>query len=297
MLFSRRMVHVAELGLSTGGYILAHPDFRIIVEVAPELVSDAALFARSFSVSWDAPRRDVMILPLSGAAILRSPGATRSLRRGELLLEDRRRGFLPRYERATVLIIEWNPDSLAGAGTRAGDWGPISRRALLRLRRLVGRFEEVRSGAVAGEELAASILAVLQAEGLPFETLEAADLREETPPWERALLQAVDTVLDELPQGPAILDLEDRLGWSRRKIQRRFAELHRRYRYHSSGWRDLLHRVRLSQGSTLLSAPGANAEMVARALGYGSGHALRTAFAQAGLPPPSEIPAALRRLG
>ncbi|MGZ3477709.1 MAG: hypothetical protein ACXWUG_30850, partial [Polyangiales bacterium] len=48
-------------------------------------------------------------------------------------------------------------------------------------------------------------------------------------------------------------------------------------------------RRRLMMGATLMTAPGATVEEVARAVGYASPTAFARALTQAGLPPPGEV--------
>lgn len=297
MLFTNRMIHAPDLGLHTGGYLLSHTKFRIALEVARELISDAGVFARAFSQASPASSRNVLFLPLCGIARIRRLGHEAILRRGEFLMEEKQRGYLPRYEYAVVLIVEWEAGFLATRPFAPGSTGRISRSGLHRLRRIVGSLPLVGHGDQAASQMAASILSVLRAEGLPFDLASAGDLDEPTDSWVNQLNRAVDDAIQGVGRGPAIQDLQRTLGWSPRTIQRRLHEKHLRYGLHSSGWRDLLLRSRLAYGTNLLSAPGATTELVSATLGYGSPHALRKAMIEAGLPAPGQIPALIRQLG
>lgn len=297
MLFSNRMIHAPALGLHTGGYLFSHTRFRIALEVARELISDAGVFARAFSQASPASSRNVLFLPLCGIARIRRLGRESALRRGEFLIEEKQQGYLPRYEYAVVLIVEWEAGYLTTRSFPPGSSGTISPSGVQHLRRIVGSLPLVGHGGQEASQVAAAILSVLRTEGLPFDPASAGDLDEPTDDWIFQLNRAVDDAIQGLGRGPAILDLQRALGWSPRTIQRRLHENHRRYGLHSSGWRDLLLRCRLATGTNLLSAPGANPGLVAATLGYGSPHALRKAMIEAGMPAPAQIPSLVRQLG
>jgi chromate transport protein ChrA len=79
-------------------------------------------------------------------------------------------------------------------------------------------------------------------------------------------------------------------------VNRRVAEFNRRYGFNASGWRDTRSRRQLLMGATLMTAPGAVAERVAAAVGYGSARAFHRALDAAGLPAPSAIAATVQSL-
>ncbi|MFO0669344.1 MAG: hypothetical protein U0235_06935 [Polyangiaceae bacterium] len=136
----------------------------------------------------------------------------------------------------------------------------------------------------------------LAAVGLPLDPRGARDAAEsaavETADADQRLLSAIDRTLEELHAGPAAIELESRLGWSRRTITRRTTELHARLGLSGQGgesWRAVRDFYRLLVGTILAS----NARMTTRALstvlGYASPDALFHAFANAGLPSPGAL--------
>jgi AraC-like DNA-binding protein len=83
------------------------------------------------------------------------------------------------------------------------------------------------------------------------------------------------------------------LSLSARQTTREVAELTTTFDMAGLGLREAGRLMRLRGAAILLSAPDGTATEVARVLGYRSLTALGTTFRNAGLPPPSEVRAAL----
>ena len=143
-------------------------------------------------------------------------------------------------------------------------------------------------------------LAALAAEGLPLEPRGATLDLQAHDADEQRLLDAIDETLMRLGEGPAAVELETRLGWSRRTVSRRTALLHARYGLSGVGsrhWRAVRDFYRVLVGTIVASSPLVSTKLLARVLGYASPHALCHAFANAGLPSPAAVGRAARRGG
>lgn len=297
MLFSRRQIQAASLGVSIAEHSILHPKYRVVVQVRDGVVDDNALFQQTFPVRQGAGRSHLFI-PLAGRTRVRTPGGDEVLGVGECMTELRERGTILRRDEASVLLIlEWEPGLL---GTRLSTPSSPSRvdpLLVTRLRRAVQPLlaDEVELGKAA--QSTSGIISLLRAEGFPFDGVEPGDLIEPTAPALHSLMQAVDRSVSVLSRRPMVVDLEASLGWSGRQIQRRLVEFHERFAFNATGgWRDLLHRWRLFAGASLMSARGATTESVAELLGYATPTSFCHAFANAGLPSPGAIRERLREL-
>lgn len=297
MLVSRRIINEPALGALVAASTILHTRYRIFVGTIQGMVSDASLFSRAPSWSWNEKERCLLMISLQGESRAGGHDSNICVREGELHTTLRSRGWFVRNGPAAWMMIEWEPSFFGTPLLPLSDPRPLSSQGLTRLRRLANTMLRLEPGTSAESARAcAEIVRVLRAEGIPFEPLGVEELREEVPPWARSLSVALDETLSSMRQGPAALDLEENLGWTRQYIQRRMNEFNQRYAFHvSGGWRDLLLRWRLIHGAALMTAPRATTENVAEALGYASASAFCHAFANAGLPTPSEVRSRLIR--
>lgn len=298
MLLSRNRVQATRLGVSLHAYTILHSRYRIFLEDCRGLIFDTALYNRSFPQRGTPAPRSYLMLPLWGQIRIRLPTGDHLLEAGEYMTELRTGDFQFRYESAVALAIEWAPGLLGTRLVEPEVSGRLAPASLERLRRIAasGLWDD-RQEVAGTARCTAELLAILRAEGLPFDPIDAGDLQEPLPSWIPALARAEMDMLSNLERRPAFQDLEQRLGWSPRTIQRRFMEFNERYAFHhGGGWRETLLKWRLVTGAMFMSVPGATTEEVARILGYATPRAFCYAFANAGLPTPGGIRDALLRL-
>lgn len=285
---SRHGLRLDELGLM-------HSRYRVMVKVRRKVVGDDQLLgARLRPVPGD---RSLLVVQLDGEQAVRRNGTLELLREGQVLQSRRNEGIGLRHEGdLRVLIIEWEPGLL---GTRLLPLeGPatLSPAALRALRAHVDRFTEEDVEVADAADSLAQTLAILRAEGLPIDPLEAKDLVEPVSPTFRALSRAVDRALSSQGDRPAVVDLEQTLGWSRSRIHRTLKEFLAAYAFQAvGGWRELYQAWRIPLATAVMGA-GVRTEEAAAMLGYASPVALCNSFAKFGLPSPGAIPDALRRL-
>jgi hypothetical protein len=138
------------------------------------------------------------------------------------------------------------------------------------------------------------VLLRFAADGLPFDPGGLADdvQRAGRDPEEQALIDAIDETLSRLDAGPAVIELEGKLGRARRTVSRRASALHERYGLSGLAgvsWRSVRDFYRVLLGAILATHPRMTTRVLASTLGYGSAEALCHAFANAGLPSPGAI--------
>jgi hypothetical protein len=298
MLVSHRVTHMPGLGAVLDTHAIVHTGYRMHVVERRNVVSEDALFLRAFDRMGHLTRPMLTVL-LDGRARIRACGEERWLSAGDVSLIEAKAGIEMRQEGEQSFLsfaIEWDPGHLSTArpqGFATSRLGPRDTDALREAARtLVGPDVEVRQAAAA----AARVLTILRAAGAPLDAPEPEALVEDVPPRMRRLSRALDTVLSHLEGRPMSVDLETALGVCSRQVNRVVCEYNERYGFNAAGWRDTRNRRQLLMGATLMTAPGAVAEGVAVAMGYGSGRAFCRALADAGLPSPSAIAPAIRAL-
>ena len=278
-------------------HALLHTAFRLHVVVRRNVISEDALLLQAFDRRGKLKRPMLTVL-LDGRARLRGSGEERWLEVGDVSLIGDKVGVEMRQEGPSylTLAVEWERGFLSTLTPRGFTAWKVTTRYIQELREqariLVGRGLTVLEASGA----AAKILAILAKAGAPFEPVAKEALVESVPPQMDRLNRALDTVLSHLEGGPAAVDLEEALGVGARQVNRLVAEYNHRYGFNASGWRDTRNRRQLLMGATLMTAPGAVAERVALAVGYGSARAFHRALQVAGLPPPSLIEEAVRGL-
>jgi AraC-like DNA-binding protein len=194
------------------------------------------------------------------------------------------------------LTIEWDPQLLGTSVFKQSLSASLTVRTLAHVNEVSEKIALADAETTHVPSAIADILARLRAEGLPFEPLEASDLVERTDPTMCRLSTVMGAALSRLSQNPASVDLELAFGASRRTIGRLVETFLHRYRLNGSSWRPFRDRWRLVAAAVLMSGAGARTEEIARIVGYGSANAFCHAFAQAGLPSPGRVRAALHAL-
>jgi hypothetical protein len=199
--------------------------------------------------------------------------------KGAIVMRQSRDG-----ERYESIVVEWEPGALDAARPTGFEKRTLDAPALARLRahaeRLAARDVDVPTAA----ETASEVLAILG-----FPRPPARSLLEDVPEQTRLLAAALDELLSDLGRRPMAVDLHGLLGLSLRQVNRLVLDFNVRYGFNAVGWRDTRGRRRLMMGATLMTAPGATVEDVARTVGYASPTAFARAMALAGLPPPGEV--------
>lgn len=194
-----------------------------------------------------------------------------------------------------VLEIDWDAGSpIASAKVEGIEHGRLRGRSL----------EAATSIAVALAEEGTAALAVLRdvmptaarslaALGLPLDADGfAPELAQGVDADMQRLFDAIDATLTRMDDGPAVVELEAQLGWSRRTVSRRTTDLHARYGLSGvdgQSWRAVRDFYRLLLGTIFASHPDITTRQLATVLGYASPDALCHAFANAGLPSPGSV--------
>lgn len=206
-----------------------------------------------------------------------------------------------------TLELDWDDDaSLGGSVVATPMAGRLGRRAIAATARVTeclgdARGETPPHAAAAFASALTDAADAFAAEGLPIdragarEACTTASERTSELESDQRLLTAIDRTLEALHDGPATVELETRLGWSRRTITRRTTELHARLGLSGKdgeSWRAVRDFYRLLVGTILASNARMTTGALSESLGYASPDALCHAFANAGLPSPS----ALRRV-
>lgn len=239
--------------------------------------------------------RSRLVVSLGGRAVLFAHGREIEIGRGGAVVVSDLGEVDVRAEEGLAFEIDWEPSSWL-----ASEPCPAFCHVLLDPRTVAAMdalSTEVRGASTQTQWRVAragkSVLAALRSEGLPLR-LEGLDEGSCAPEEEETqrLIMAFDAELCSLEGGPALVTIEDRLGWSRRTVARRAREAHARYGVSAmsgADWRSARDFYRLLLGTILSSHPSATTGKVASMLGYSSPAALCHAFAHAGLPSPSVV--------
>jgi hypothetical protein len=278
-------------------HALVHTAYRIHVVIRKNVVSEDALLLQAFDRMGNLSRPMLTVL-LEGRARLRACGEERRLTVGDVSLIGDKVGVEMRQEGESFLTVavEWEEGFLCTLAPRGFTSWKVSARDVVDLSRETRVLVRQELTVDEASESAAAILAVLARAGAPFELILKEKLVEPAPPHFERLSAALDSVLSHLEGGPGAVDLEEALSVGPRQVNRLVADYNLRYGFNASGWRDTRKRRQLLMGATLMTAPGATAERVSVAVGYGSARAFHRALQDAGLPPPSAIAEAVRRL-
>lgn len=279
-------------------HALVHTAYRLHVVRNDGVVSEDRLHLRAFDRKGRIGRPIVTVL-LSGNARIAAFERETWLGRGDVTAIESKGAIVMRQsrdgERYDAIAIEWDPGSLADARPQGFAHHRLSPGDLEVLAAAADAIAETNDVAAAAEH-ATVILDVLRRSGVPFDAKSPPSLIEEVSEQTRILAAALDDLLSDLRRKPMAIDLHQVLGLSLRQVNRLVVDFNRRYGFNALGWRDTRGRRRLMMGATLMTAPNATVEEVARAVGYASPTAFARAMAQAGLPPPGEVARAVASL-
>jgi hypothetical protein len=296
---SHRMVALPEAQATMATHAVVHSAYRIHVVDRERVLVDDALALRGFD-RVGAKGRPVATILLQGRALLRVRGEPHWLEPGEMSVVAVKGDIVMRQEPPYASVVcEWEPGPL---GERPE--APFHRQRVApdRLTAIAALAASHRARAAAEESGAPDAFLVvdtwtaLREAGVPVAAAGPDALVEPVREPFLRLARALDAAHSNLHGAPMSVDLEAALGLSARQVNRLVQDFNERYGFNSTGWRDTRNRWRLLVGASLLTAPGATAEAVARAVGFASGATFSRALTNAGFPPPGEIPAAVRAL-
>lgn len=295
MFLSHRRVDLPESKALLATHAVVHSGYRIHAVLRENVISEDALLVRGFD-RRGAVGRPVATLLFEGRARVRVPGHDRALSPGDLCVIASKGEVLMRQEgeRYATLVVEWAPGVFGDRPLEAISVRRPPPEMTAPLRALAAAL----SDAPAADDVdIAGAWAALRALGVPLHERDAAGLTEPIAPPILRLAGALDQLQSNLRGAPMMVDLEAALGLSSRQINRVVQEFNERYGFNAAGWRDTRNRWRLMMGATLMTAPAASAEAVARAVGFASAATFSRALANVGLPPPGEIANLVRALG
>ena len=286
MIRSHRAVVVPELGARVSTHALLHPRYRLHAVLNRRVVCEDAVLVRSFD-RRGRRERPIATMLLDGAARIRAHGRSARLAAGDVLAMDEKSAIVMRQEgeRYAALAFEWDVDwlELRPEPFTAARLDDRVRAELLAL------FESIVAGGGAAGAVV-RVAEVLRAAGVGLRVPGASECEEPSLPEKTVALAAeLDALFSRLAEQPMLADLERRLGVSARQLNRLVSAFNQRYGFNAAGWRDARNRRRLFVGFALMTAPGATAELIARAVGYRSLSAFTHGLTEAGLPPPSAI--------
>jgi hypothetical protein len=286
VLLSFRRVAIPEIDAMVATRAIVHTGYRVHVIRNHGVVCDDALFLPSIA-RIGRISRPVLTIILAGRARIRLEGFERWLEAGDVVLLPIKAIVSMRQEGAPFrsIAIEWDAGTLGSSVAAAPDGMRLDTLAFARMLFLADALESCPDDVTAAV-LLADILSLLRAHGAPFALLAARDLIEPVPQGVVRLARALDAVLSRLAHAPALVDLDSALGLSVRQINRVVTQFNQRYGFNSLGWRDTRNRRRILVGATMMTAPGARTELVARAMGYSSPTGFCHALDLAGLPSP-----------
>jgi AraC-like DNA-binding protein len=285
MLALRLEMRLPNVGRCAEVVDLWHTRFRARVARSSDLVYDDAIVGR-IPVS---PQRRRIVVILDGRAYVHAGAGSSELGPAEFRVAPQEAVSSMRNEGRPYrfLAFDWHEDFIV-AGGPGGD-GKLGTADVERLRALADTMADSWNEP---EVLASTVERawnVLVAAGAVKDRLEARELREPVPRGLSALSRALCDVGGRMQAGPTIVDVESRLGMSRRHVARLFQDMASRYGVDGASWRQTIDLWRLRSAVALLTHPDARTAQVARAVGYASPEALCHAFARAGLPSPGRI--------
>ncbi len=285
MLLSVRRVTVPEIDAAVATTALVHTGYRVHVIHNQRVVCDDDLFLPSMA-RIGRISRPVLTVIIAGRARIRAHGYERWLDAGDVVLLPVKAVSM-RQEGSPFrsIAIEWDSGTLGATAIATPETHRLDSVAFARISSLAETLETCTNAATASLVLA-DIVSLLRAQGAPFTRAGAKDLVEPVADPVVRLGRALDVVLSRLAQAPALVDLDTALGLSVRHMNRVITQFNRRYGFNSLGWRDTRNRRRLLVGATMMTAPGARTELVARAMGYSSPTGFCHALGLAGLPSP-----------
>ena len=255
------------------------------------VVVDERVLTRIFPWIPRAPTLQVFVL-LSGAVRLaaRDGSSMLDMRPGDVALLSPADASHARYEDVCYLDLEWTPPA-----SPAGP--PLRRLAPVDLGRASRLGERLAAGDAPDSEIFSEAFELFRATGAPLGDLSVETFEGGPSVQDLRIAQAITAQIADLRIAASALSLGEHAELSPRQVQRVFAQFCERYRLNATSWRDMRNRYRLQIAIALASIPSLSVATLANEVGYGSPAALARAFANAGLPPPSELREEIVRMG
>lgn len=211
-----------------------------------------------------------------------------SLRPGDTVLLSPTDASLARYENVSVLDLEWRPEGVVEGPT-------LQRLEPLDVALGTAIGEQLVSGAASDAELFGAAFGLFRKTGAPLGGLSVDMLVGGPSEQDLRIAEAITVQIADLRSAASALSLGEHAELSPRQLQRVFARFCERYRLNATSWRDMRNRYRLQIAMVLASIPSLSIATIADEVGFGSAAALARAFANAGLPSPSELREKLAR--
>jgi len=300
-----RNFEIPELNAFHRSVELKCPGFRIGRHETQRLMSDYGLLNRATPFVHRLDLSAVSIV-LEGEARFEEGSRRIFVREGTLVAADQLNQPTEAYaptERATksaFLFVDWDPKIFGGGGIKRFEG--VRLKELDRARLAICAHDLVREEAPESErvvELAAEILSILRACGLPMTNVTAKELGDHasrtTTKEDQRLLTALDKRLSNIELHPSLDEVADDLGWSDRHTTRRIGDLVEAKAIAWPQWKTCTKAVRLMNAFRVLSLPEGTTELAAKKAGFRSPAALCHAFAKANLPSPGVLAKACHR--
>jgi hypothetical protein len=286
LLDARRMA-APKLGASYDLVDLRTPHLRVMRMSSQRVVTDYTLLDRALPYAHRKVRPSLLVV-LEGRARFEERGRRAFLAPGDVVRSDGKLGGTEAHggDASLCLAFEWSPDVHGAAFDRPFVVERLAIRDRSRLARAARDLD--------GDDptcAAIEIIDVLRAAGMPFDRPDAVALREGDRRFQ-PLVAFMSRRLSALHEHPALVDVQDDLGWDARRVRRAIHRMARSYGYSWTHWREGLHQARLLHALRLLAVPGATTEIVGRLTGFRAPSALCHAFADAGLPSPGRFASA-----
>jgi hypothetical protein len=298
MIISLRRVTSPPLGATIERSLYRHPSVLVRIATLRGVVVEDRLFEPLFPPSVH-PGWPVLAVGLDGGGVIRQGGASECAGPGELVWAP---GPAPLGARSgaggvRALFVQWDPRVFGRAGDVRLTRARLAPADFLRLRAVADRVLVAGYDAAAASRAVAGLFALLRGLGFLGAEPSPGDLLAPIPPEVARAGAAVDSALSNLSAKPMALDVEDVLERSPAQARRILARYGEALRLQGArNWRDLRSIWRLYVGCALMTSKGATTEHVAALLGYGSPAAFCHAFANAGLPAPSDVRAKIDAL-
>lgn len=270
---------------------LKRPEAIIRLTRYARVVVDERVFTRYFPWILRAPTLQAFVLLGGGVRLAARDGSsTLDMRPGDVALLSPADASHARYADVSYLDLEWAPAAAPG-GPPLRPLAPVS---LARAARLA---ERLLSGETPDLEIFTEAFALFRAAGAPLGDLSTDTFTGGPSEQDTRIAQAITAQIADLRTAASALSLGERAELSPRQLQRVFGAFCERYRLNATSWREMRNRYRLQIAIALASIPSIPVTMLADEVGYASPAALARAFANAGLPSPSELREEVARMG
>jgi AraC-like DNA-binding protein len=251
-------------------------DERVLTEIFPWVPRSPTLQAYVLLAGT------LQLAALDGSSTLR-------MRPGDTALLSPSDASHARYQDVSYLDVEWTP-----AGPPAGP--AVRGLAPVDLARAQALGERLATGATPDAEIFTDAFALFREAGAPLGDLSVDAFEGGPSAQDLRIGQAITAQIADLRMAASALSLGEHAELSPRQVQRIFAQFCERYRLNATSWRDMRNRYRLQIAILLASIPSISVATLADEVGYASPAALARAFANAGLPSPSELRDAIVRM-